>query len=152
MVSYHSSGLTQGLETDLSALQSLRQSTQWYLGIDLGTTGLSAALFHRDTQKVYPIYWQAEPTELSEIEEFPFTFRLPCQVYYLDSQADHLTTRLRNFKSLLNLGIPYYSSQESSGLVGVPMIQWSQQQSIFLGEFQEAWTALLSTLNPSRIL
>lgn len=152
MVSYHSSGLTQGLETDLSALQSLRQSTQWYLGIDLGTTGLSAALFHRDTQKVYPIYWQAEPTELSEIEEFPFTFRLPCQVYYLDSQEDHLTTRLRNFKSLLNLGIPYYSSQESSGLVGVPMIQWSQQQSIFLGEFQEAWTALLSTLNPSRIL
>ncbi len=140
------------METDISALQLSRGQTQWYLGVDLGTTGLSAALLNRETHKVYPIYWQAEQTELSEVEDLPFTFRLPCQVYYLDPQEEATPTRLQHFKPLLNLGIPYNQSVDASGLRGVPMIQWSQQQSIFLGGFQEAWTALLSTLNPSRVL
>lgn len=141
-----------GIETDISALELLRQQTQWYLGIDLGTTGLSAALFHRDTRKVYPIYWQAEHTELSEVEDLPFTFRLPCQVYYVNSQEEATPSHLQHFKPLLNLAIPYYRGDDSSRLTAFPMIQWSQQQSIFLGGFQEAWTALLSTLNPSRVL
>jgi hypothetical protein len=32
----------------------------WYLGIDIGTTGISAALLNRSQLVVYPIYWSAE--------------------------------------------------------------------------------------------
>jgi len=38
--------------------QELRRSN-WYLGIDFGSTGLSAALLDRTTRQVYPIYWEA---------------------------------------------------------------------------------------------
>ncbi|HBK23492.1 MAG TPA: hypothetical protein DDZ60_13570 [Planktothrix sp. UBA10369] len=126
--------------------------TQWYLGIDLGTTGISAALLNRETQKVYPIYWQAEQTELSEVEEIPFTFRLQDSVYYLDPQQQTNQSLIQQFKPLLNLGIPYHKSINSPELKEIPMIQWSQQQSLPLAGFREAWTALLSTLHPSRVL
>lgn len=125
--------------------------TQWYLGIDLGTTGISAALLQSETQKVYPIYWQAEQTELSGIEDLPFTFRLTASIYYLDPQEKTTQGLIQRFKSLLNLGIPYHSVN-SPELAGLPMIHWSEQQSLPLGGFREAWTALLSTLHPHRIL
>jgi hypothetical protein len=32
----------------------------WYMGIDLGTTGISAALFNTSSCEVYPIFWSAE--------------------------------------------------------------------------------------------
>lgn len=124
--------------------------TQWYLGVDVGTTGISAALLQRETQKVYPIYWQAEQTELSARENLPFTFRLPVSVYYLDSPQQTPPHLVSQFKPLLNLGIPYHQSVDSPELIGIPRIQWSEQQSLPLGGFRDAWTALLSTLHPGR--
>ncbi|MBE8988181.1 hypothetical protein [Nostoc sp. LEGE 12450] len=51
----------------------------WYLGIDLGTTGISAALLNRSTFVVHPIYWSAEnPPGTSSFQE---SFRLPTEVY-----------------------------------------------------------------------
>lgn len=51
----------------------------WYLGIDLGTTGISAALLNRSTTEVYPLYWSAETQpEASSIKR---SFRLPAEVY-----------------------------------------------------------------------
>ncbi len=51
----------------------------WYLGIDLGTTGISAALLNRSTFVVHPIYWSAE--NLPETASFQQSFRLPTEVY-----------------------------------------------------------------------
>ncbi|MEA5602957.1 hypothetical protein [Nostoc sp. UHCC 0252] len=51
----------------------------WYLGIDLGTTGISATLLNRSTFVVHPIYWSAEnPSETSSFQQ---SFRLPTEVY-----------------------------------------------------------------------
>ncbi|MEA5621987.1 hypothetical protein [Nostoc sp. UHCC 0251] len=51
----------------------------WYLGIDLGTTGISAALLNRSTFVVHPIYWSAEnPPEKPSFQQ---SFRLPTEVY-----------------------------------------------------------------------
>ncbi|PAX53813.1 hypothetical protein [Brunnivagina elsteri] len=55
------------------------QDSAWYLGIDLGTTGISAALLNRSTTEVYPLYWSAE-TENST-NGVKRSFRLPAEVY-----------------------------------------------------------------------
>lgn len=51
----------------------------WYLGIDLGTTGISAALLNRSTIEVYPLYWTAE--NQAEATSIKRSFRLPAEVY-----------------------------------------------------------------------
>ncbi|MBN3911154.1 MAG: hypothetical protein HWQ35_32820 [Nostoc sp. NMS1] len=51
----------------------------WYLGIDLGTTGISAALLNRSTFVVHPIYWSAE--NQPGTSSFQESFRLPTEVY-----------------------------------------------------------------------
>ncbi|MEH2417993.1 hypothetical protein [Nostoc sp.] len=59
----------------------------WYLGIDLGTTGISAALLNRSTFVVYPIYWSAEnPPETSSFQQ---SFRLPTEVYLPTASIPH---------------------------------------------------------------
>ncbi|MBW4612417.1 MAG: hypothetical protein KME21_03905 [Desmonostoc vinosum HA7617-LM4] len=50
----------------------------WYLGIDLGTTGISAALLNRSTCIVYPIYWSTENRSGTSLQQ---SFRLPAEVY-----------------------------------------------------------------------
>ncbi|MEH2157440.1 hypothetical protein [Nostoc sp.] len=51
----------------------------WYLGIDLGTTGISAAFLNRSTFVVHPIYWSAEnPPGTTSFQQ---SFRLPTEVY-----------------------------------------------------------------------
>jgi hypothetical protein len=52
----------------------------WYLGIDLGTTGISAALLNRSTTQVYPLYWSATQTQ-EEATSIKRSFRLPAEVY-----------------------------------------------------------------------
>ncbi|MDZ7957770.1 MAG: hypothetical protein RMY34_07670 [Aulosira sp. DedQUE10] len=53
--------------------------SNWYLGIDFGTTGISAALLNRSTCVVYPIYWSAEnPAGTTSFQQ---SFRLPAEVY-----------------------------------------------------------------------
>ncbi|WP_373527181.1 hypothetical protein [Nostoc sp.] len=61
-------------EVSLNVLESV-----WYLGIDLGTTGISAALLNRSTFVVHPIYWSAEnPPGTTSFQQ---SFRLPTEVY-----------------------------------------------------------------------
>lgn len=59
----------------------------WYLGIDLGTTGISAALLNRSTFVVHPIYWSAENSP--EISSFQQSFRLPTEVYLPIASIPH---------------------------------------------------------------
>ncbi len=59
----------------------------WYLGIDLGTTGISAALLNRSTFVVHPIYWSAEnPPGTSSFQQ---SFRLPTEVYLPIASVPH---------------------------------------------------------------
>ncbi|MEH2382225.1 MAG: hypothetical protein V7K27_25610 [Nostoc sp.] len=61
-------------EVSLNVLESV-----WYLGIDLGTTGISATLLNRSTFVVHPIYWSAEnPPGTTSFQQ---SFRLPTEVY-----------------------------------------------------------------------
>ncbi|MEH2438001.1 MAG: hypothetical protein V7K25_27885 [Nostoc sp.] len=69
-------------EVSLNVLQSV-----WYLGIDLGTTGISAALLNRSTFVVHPIYWSAEnPPGTTSFQE---SFRLPTEVYLPTASVPH---------------------------------------------------------------
>ncbi|MBW4587591.1 MAG: hypothetical protein KME33_20675, partial [Aetokthonos hydrillicola CCALA 1050] len=51
----------------------------WYLGIDLGTTGISAALLNRSTIELYPLYWL--PQNQPDADPRKHSFRLPGEVY-----------------------------------------------------------------------
>ena len=59
----------------------------WYLGIDLGTTGISAALLNSSTFVVYPIYWSAE--NQPGTNSFQQSFRLPAEVYLPKASVPH---------------------------------------------------------------
>ncbi|MBD2663464.1 hypothetical protein B6N60_03356 [Richelia sinica FACHB-800] len=59
----------------------------WYLGIDLGTTGISAALLNRATSIVYPICWSAETQ--ANTNTFQESFRLPAEVYLPTTTTSH---------------------------------------------------------------
>ncbi|MEI2578315.1 hypothetical protein [Scytonema sp. PRP1] len=65
-------------DTDVPHEQNTPKSI-WYLGIDLGTTGISAALLNRSTSEVYPLYWSAETQP--EATSVKRSFRLPAEVY-----------------------------------------------------------------------
>ncbi|MDZ8033874.1 hypothetical protein [Nostoc sp. DedSLP04] len=69
-------------EVSLNTLESV-----WYLGIDLGTTGISATLLNRSTFVVHPIYWSAEnPPGTSSFQQ---SFRLPTEVYLPTASVPH---------------------------------------------------------------
>ncbi|MEA5503110.1 hypothetical protein VB735_08325 [Halotia wernerae UHCC 0503] len=76
------SNSTNNLEVALDVLDSV-----WYLGIDLGTTGISAALLNRSTCVVYPIYWSAE--NQAGTTSFQQSFRLPAEVYLPTASVPH---------------------------------------------------------------
>ncbi|MBD2339660.1 hypothetical protein H6G64_22055 [Calothrix sp. FACHB-156] len=85
---------TATADPSLSGAPSLNQpkpapqntpESNWYLGIDFGTTGISAALLNRSTCVVYPIYWSAEnPAGGSSFQQ---SFRLPAEVYLPTASA-----------------------------------------------------------------
>ncbi|NEQ37446.1 MAG: hypothetical protein F6K40_14700 [Okeania sp. SIO3I5] len=113
-------------------------SSLWYLGIDFGTTGISAALFNRNSGEIYPIYWElvgARPeldipginqeftlstktvkTDFNSIERI---YRLPSIVYLAqklavsDQEREEIIAEkpllLENFKPSLKVTIPYIS-------------------------------------------
>ncbi|MEH2322518.1 MAG: hypothetical protein V7K32_02740 [Nostoc sp.] len=69
-------------EVSLNVVESV-----WYLGIDLGTTGISAALLNRSTFVVHPIYWSAEnPPGTTSFQQ---SFRLPTEVYLPTASIPH---------------------------------------------------------------
>lgn len=93
----------------------------WYLGIDLGTTGLAAVLFNKSTKQVYPISWSVgEETDLPENKVFHSELcgnRLPINI----------TGKVlpNNFKNYLNVTLPY--DWEQSGK-SQPVFKWSKLQ------------------------
>ena len=92
----------------------------WYLGIDLGTTGLAAVLFNKSSKQIYPISWLvAEQTNLSEDGDSrrDFESRLP-----INACGKVLP---KNFKTYLNVTLPYYSAEAGKSQ---PVFKWSNTQ------------------------
>ncbi len=145
----------------------------WYLGIDFGTTTISAVLLNRATGEQYQIYWwnnldKVNPEFASQISGEAM-FRLPTATYsgpgtskifvetpvvsvVVGSLASLLAKEpgiyLQNFKPYLKIGIPYYSKEHHEW---EPTLQLPGQQSVSLYWVRWALQAILTTLTPQSI-
>ncbi|BDA74949.1 hypothetical protein CAL7716_091150 [Calothrix sp. PCC 7716] len=91
----------------------------WYLGIDLGTTGISAALLNRLTAEVYPLYWSTDDINTNGAKR---SFRLPAEVYLpasaglpIGSQDSTQSTQnlfSAELKPYLQIALPYRSEKQ----------------------------------------
>lgn len=138
-------------------------SKVWYLGIDLGTTGLSAVLFNFQTGNLHPIYWEVnqqgsteysaqnpstaylEMGSQSNIGQFP----TPSAVGFLASSLVRKQSGvlIQKFKPYLKIAIPHHSAHTNSW---EPVLQWSSQQPVSLYWIRCVLEALLATLKPSQ--
>lgn len=136
----------------------------WFLGLDIGSSGLSAVLLHRSTGHVHPLYWIDRSISGATADKF---FRLPaiasvglgddhtpCQVESVGSSALTLGwgdddscgqsgLMLKGLKSFLKAGIPVVLP---TGSGPQPRVQWSETADLPLGIFQTALEHLLATL------
>ncbi|MEG4274971.1 MULTISPECIES: hypothetical protein [unclassified Microcoleus] len=146
------------------AIAPSRQSrnSSWYLGIDFGSSGLSAALLDRTSGQLHPIYW-----ETSQAEAWPAdaSCRIPSAAVLAQtapgSPGSEVTVKsvgfrpqalaageflLENFKLPLKVGIPY--QREAAGMYE-PLLQWDPLQAFSIALPLQCVRALLATLNPS---
>ncbi|MGB3768757.1 MAG: hypothetical protein WA947_19545 [Phormidesmis sp.] len=138
----------------VDADDTILEGAQWFLGIDIGTTGLSAVLINQAGEQVYPLCWQVAGDESKR-------FRLPAiaqmigrdraqpgfgeqigEVGAAALQADD-NRLLRHIKPLLKVGIPH-------GSTGEPWVQWSDLVALPLQEVQSALSELLKSLDAHR--
>ncbi len=132
----------------------------WFLGLDLGTTGLSAVLLERQSGQVHPLYWVDNTISGATADKF---FRLPTlglvrvassgdyQVQSVGSSAltvtwgegepDDSTVMLKHLKPFLRMGIPL-----GSGATSQPQVQWSEELRLPLKALQDSLQGLLATL------
>ena len=128
------------------------QPASWFLGIDVGTTGLSAVLMNQLGDQVYPLCWSVSGDEKENRFRLPAVLQVNGQtsaaqmsdrigaVGPLALQGDR---QLRTIKPLLKVGIPKNDT-------GEPWIQWSDRQSIPLRSLQTALIDLLKMLSPNQ--
>ncbi len=125
-------------EVTEAGMKQHRTASAWYLGIDFGTTGLSAALLNRSSGEVYPVYWQvvaaknnldiyeinreftlSTKTVKTDLSYTEIIYRLP-SIIYIDtklqvSDDSSATTKekiplfIQDFKAALKITIPYVS-------------------------------------------
>ncbi|WOD41046.1 hypothetical protein [Nodosilinea sp. E11] len=137
----------------------------WFLGLDVGTTGLSAVLLERRGGNVYPLYWIDNAISGVTADKF---FRLPTlasvgrddeagnlgvrsvgssalTVNWSDTEdpADQSTVLIKALKPYLKVGIPTGGADEGSAQ---PQIQWSDRDQLPLQVFQDSLQRLLATL------
>lgn len=132
-------------------------SAQWFLGIDIGTTGISAVLLNRQQYRLYPLYWQASTADFPARKQFrlatavtlltdePKAFPLP--TIRIDPTASSTLKTIASWKPYLRIAVPHYSPQTSRW---EPALQWAAQQTLPLRTIQEVLQQLLETLNPDR--
>ena len=136
----------------------------WYLGIDLGSTGISAALLNRSTTEVYPIYWSAE--EHSDPNSPGNSFRLPAEVYLpantIEKQSDFAQhgakeglgtppESLQNLfsaqlKPYLQVALPYKNQQQK----WEPSLELNEYSTVPLIWIMRSLAKLLLTLKSDR--
>lgn len=161
--------------------EAIAHNAIWYLGIDLGTTGISAVLLDCATGQRYPIYWLYEvalqpdalPTGTS-----PFTpdqsnepiFRLPALTYSepetnpLSVEPSSTPRIVSSWTSTLAHNQPGVFLEKfkpylnfgvpyfcPQGLEWKPTLQLPNQQLVSLYRVRQSLQALLATLTPNRI-
>jgi hypothetical protein len=135
----------------------------WFLGIDFGTTGISAVLMNRFDGQAYPLYWTDTGIASTTAETL---FRLPAVavLHHSDEGGTHwnlgatgpgaltlnwqgdaaagsrLATQL---KAWLAVGIPCQGEQGENQ----PRLKWAEQDQLPLQQVVAATHALLSTLS-----
>jgi hypothetical protein len=144
----------------------------WFLGLDVGTSGLSAVLLNRHSGQVYPLYWIDHAMSGATADKF---FRLPilasvslateggpCQVTSVGAAAltinwdapddpggtDDNAVILKTLKPFLKLGIPLVTADDHQAQ---PEIQWSDQAQLPLQAFQDSLRLLLATLTQTAV-
>ncbi|MEO0970318.1 MAG: hypothetical protein AAFX80_18820, partial [Cyanobacteria bacterium J06639_18] len=150
------------------------RNSVWYLGVDLGTTGISAVLLNRSTQEVYPLYWSA-PSQppLNSVQR---SFRLPAEVYLPSSTVASEKTSVsspdeavekqprspaldRNLfsaylKPYLQVALPYKNHSEISLNKGrqkwEPLLQFNELSTIPLVWVVRSLSKLLLTFKSDR--
>jgi hypothetical protein len=130
------------------------------LGIDFGSSGLSAALLDRASGQLHPIYWETSQAEVSAASA---SFRIP-SVAVVEETAPSSTGPLvtvksvgcrqldlpagefllQNFKLPLKVGIPY---QRATAGMYEPLLQWSSNRAVSIALPLHGVRALLATLN-----
>ncbi len=148
-------------------------SAVWYMGIDFGTTGISAVLLNYLTGQQYPIYWSDElrsvNSQFATRSSGKVIFRLPAVTYSSPVSKDVPPERLynvqasvvgslaskvaknqpglflENFKPYLKIAIPYYCPK---GDKWEPILQLHNQQLVSLYWVRQALQELLATLTP----
>ncbi len=154
----------------------------WYLGIDFGTTGVSAVLLNQSTQERYPIYWSNElritQEELRTVNPQLATrssgeaiFRLPA-VTYSGPAASKLFGQLPvapivvgSLASTLATNQPGIFLQNFKPYLNIglpyysskrqdwePTLQLQNQQLVSLYWVRRTLQALLATLTPKSVL
>ncbi|MEQ9549104.1 MAG: hypothetical protein RIM23_05750 [Coleofasciculus sp. G3-WIS-01] len=135
----------------------------WYLGIDFGTTGLSAVVLNQKTGQHYPLYWQQESSTANR-HGGESLFRLPTQTYSsqpsapktapsvgvaasVSTWAKALGIRVSMVKPYLPLAIPYYCPERR---------QWEPMLRLPDGQVPLYWVrrslqAMLATLTPETV-
>ncbi|GAB4385639.1 MAG: hypothetical protein Kow00121_50800 [Elainellaceae cyanobacterium] len=125
------------------------QTKIWYLGIDIGTTGISAVLFNGLSQQVYPVYWQEQQTAPANMSDR--RFRLPAIASFAPisihaASSDAPQRLIHDFKPFLKLGIPCDPTQTGKWQ---PVLQWSNDWQIPLRWLQETLQQCLSRFHSS---
>lgn len=159
--------LENRLEAIPDDVSTVDGDSSWCLGIDIGTTEITAALLQVQTGRTYPLVWE----EIETPEQSPLT-TLPAIAYLSARQLQHAPETpssfgyqalesdfvaselpmaqngllLSNFKPYLKVGIPYLQEQTNQW---EPTLQWSDQQQLALRWFQQALVGLLETLQGS---
>lgn len=122
------------------------EPADWFLGIDFGTTGLSAVLINQRGDQVYPLCWNvAGDNEANR-------FRLPA-VMQVSTDANGTPVAgevgpvglqqevplLRSLKLMVKAGIPDAASE-------TPLMQWTEQIALPLVDLQSAISDLFKTM------
>ena len=130
---------------------------EWFLGLDVGATGLSAVLMNRQTGQVYPLYWQIA-------DEATKHFRLPAVAVMTLAQdtlavgydalgdlSDLLTAvgssnpdlvSVNRLKPLLKVAVGHGQTLPTSD----PWIRWSDMVELPMLQILQAMVALLKYL------
>jgi hypothetical protein len=132
----------------------------WYLGLDVGTTGISAALLNRSHSVVYPICWSTDNQD--RVSSFPESFRLPAEVYLpsvslpptetentqlqeLAEYQQHISYSVQ-LKPYLQIAVPYKNEQQQ----WEPVLQFNQFSAGPLIWVVRSLSKLLLTLKSDR--
>ncbi|MGC1524427.1 MAG: hypothetical protein WA783_00115 [Phormidesmis sp.] len=123
------------------------EPAEWFLGIDLGATGISAVLINQLGEQVYPLCWNVAGDSETNRFRFPAVVQVD-----LDALGEpqlgtvgplalqQSPSLLRNLKLMVKTGIPNSQSNE-------PQMQWADHTALPLTALQAALVEMVATLH-----